>query len=174
MQQREDTLIAAQAKSLRVDHVVICSDPVLELLHDTVVNTISFYADSGDIVSAAYMALVFYVTLTGDTSKNGINQPPVTYQKEVKSKPYLQRVLCSYLETLQHYQLHEKATELIKYGPKLCTLDLEEKSPFVFLLCPYCMSKEAKCVASFCTNCKRHQARCAICQLPVTGMYIWC
>jgi hypothetical protein len=64
-------------------------DPVLELLRGTVLDSVRFYADSGDIVSAAHIALVFYVTLTGDDMKNGVNQAAVSYQKGDKYKPYL-------------------------------------------------------------------------------------
>ena len=72
-------------------------------MHETISNTIAFYADCGDIVTAAHVALVFYVTLTGDSMKNGINQPAVSYPKGDRCKAYLQRVLCTYLDTLQHY-----------------------------------------------------------------------
>jgi hypothetical protein len=75
-------------------------DPVLSLLSDSVISTVQFYADNGDIVSAAHIALIFYVALTGDTMKNGVNQPGIVYAKGDRCKPYLQRVLCSYLETL--------------------------------------------------------------------------
>ena len=27
---------------------------------------------------------------------------------------------------------------------------------------------------SFCEGCEKRAARCAICQLPVEGMYLWC
>jgi len=73
---------------------------VLDLLKETIINTVMFYADNGDIVTAAHIALVFYVSLTGDNAKNGVNQPPISYLKGDRCKPYLQRVLCNYLETL--------------------------------------------------------------------------
>lgn len=71
------------------------------MLKDTIVDTVKYYADNGDIVSAAHMALVFYVTITGDINKNEINVPeePILPQN-MKYKPLLQRVLCSFLQTL--------------------------------------------------------------------------
>ena len=68
-----------------------------------------------------------------------------------------------------------KATELIKYGPKMRYIgDLEKKSPIIDLICPYCISNEASTIGSMCTNCLRNQARCALCQLPANGLFIWC
>lgn len=77
-------------------------DPVIHMLKGTVVDTVRYYADNGDIVSAAHIALVFYVTITGDTAKNEINvmEEPLLPQN-MKYKPILQRVLCSFLQTLQ-------------------------------------------------------------------------
>mmetsp|Transcript_8978 Transcript_8978/g.10564 ORF Transcript_8978/g.10564 Transcript_8978/m.10564 type:complete len:85 (+) Transcript_8978:932-1186(+) len=72
--------------------------------------------------------------------------------------------------------MHPQMTELIKYGPEGITWikEIEKKNPMITLLCPYCRSEEARMLGSVCERCERHAARCAICQLPVEGMFLWC
>lgn len=74
---------------------------------------------------------------------------------ENEYKDYIQRVLCSYFETLQKLQMFHKATELNKYWPQLKYMgcDMEKKSPQVDLKCPFCLSNDAVCVGSKCIDC---------------------
>lgn len=53
-------------------------------MFDTIIETIKFYADNGDLLTAAYMSLVFYDLIATRS----------------KFEVYLQRILCSYFETL--------------------------------------------------------------------------
>ena len=141
----------------------------------SIVETIKFYADNGDLLNGAYIALIFYHQLTSNP--------------EQKFKSFLSRILRSYYEMLQKLQLHHKTTELakfahfgktnidkeIKYKPEV--IYEEDKKLFnslVRIVCPYCLDVEAKCKGSKCTKCNNQQARCSVCQLPVEGMFIWC
>ena len=86
------------------------------------------------------------------------------------------RILKSYFDSLVQLQLHSEMNEMIKYGPKDIEWikEIEKKNSMITLICPYCLSKDAKALGSMCENCERHSARCALCQLPVEGPYLWC
>jgi hypothetical protein len=95
------------------------------MLISSVIETIKFYADSGDLLTAAYISLVFFEDII-----------------EVGKKylTFLRRILKSYFDMLEQLQLHSQVAELIKYGPEniVWIKDIEKKSPQLNLMCPYC------------------------------------
>ena len=74
----------------QTDNMLKLQESLLETLCTSVVETVRFYADSGDLLSAAHIALIFYDEI--------IELPKFSY--------FLRRVLKSYFDTLQQLQLH--------------------------------------------------------------------
>jgi len=95
------------------------------MLVTSVMETVKFYADSGDLLTAAHIALVFYDDIV-EVGK--------------KFMTFIRRILKSYFDMLERLQLHPQVAELIKYGPEniVWIKDIEKKSPQLNLMCPYC------------------------------------
>ena len=70
-------------------------------MQKTVIETIVFYVDNGDIQTATFIILVFYDYLL----------PQNIYE------PFFSRVIVHYLGLLKMLNLCSHATEVIKYGP---------------------------------------------------------
>ncbi len=82
-------------------------------MQKTVIDTISHYADKGDLQTAALIVLVFYNllhTVVNPTEKK--DQAPI-----VPFESFISRIIVSYLELLKSLELYSHATEVIKYGP---------------------------------------------------------
>ena len=74
---------------------------LIKFLSKSIVETVQFYADSGDLLSAAYISLVFYDELT--------SKPMGKY------KAYLSRILIAYYDMLDQRKLYHLTTELRKH-----------------------------------------------------------
>ena len=83
-------------------------------MQKTVIDTISYYADNGDLQTAAYIVLVFYNLLfqIANPLEKKEQIPPV-----IPFEAFLSRIIVSYLELLKSLHLYSHATEVIKYGP---------------------------------------------------------
>ncbi|TNV71265.1 hypothetical protein FGO68_gene1345 [Halteria grandinella] len=136
---------------------------VHEVMVKTVLETISHYADNGDIQIAAFITMIFYDFLS----------PIKSYES------FISRIIISYLQLLKTLQLNSHITEVIKYGPPVDDIDKKFKPQQSYVIsvdCPFCKSKEELGKGLLCTNekCQKIASRCSICQLPVTGLYTWC
>lgn len=91
---------------------------VNEVMLKTVVETISFYADNGDIQTAAFMMMVFYDFLS----------PIKAFDA------FISRIIISYLQLLKSLQLHSHITEILKFGPKIKDIDKYFKVSFLTII----------------------------------------
>ena len=66
---------------------------MIALLSGSIIETIQFYADCGDLPTAAHMALVFFCLL-------GFRTNAERQQEASKFQPFLIRVLKSYFDAL--------------------------------------------------------------------------
>lgn len=80
----EEHLNKPRNAKLQIQKLFELRDPMTKLYDDIILDTARFYADSGDIVTAAHILLVFYYR----------------FHKQ-KSEHYIQRVICSYYDFLQ-------------------------------------------------------------------------
>ena len=82
---------------------------MIKVITRSILETIQFYADNGDLPSAAHMALLFYSELDEIQQKDGSkddkdkDKEGQEKQKKVKIDPkqaYLMRVIASYFDLL--------------------------------------------------------------------------
>lgn len=121
---------------------------------EEVVNSLlDFYSEQGDPQTC-----VAIVAVLGDKTK--------------QSKQRVYEWYLSYIELLNRLQLFTFANEVINGSPETFINNMNRQSTSVRTSCGKCGTVLQK--GTICENCKSKTNTCAICHLPVFGVFFWC
>ncbi|KAH9088883.1 hypothetical protein Ae201684P_013096 [Aphanomyces euteiches] len=153
-----EALQAQQASAQSVD-ISRVQDTLLKELLD-------YYCEAGDVQSCATIAAAMNT---------------VTNIELIMGKGWLQQVYMHYIDLLHQLQLYSIANYLVKNCPDLGIRQMNMKATTIYTSCSKCGKtidplppKVAKvCQKSLCTQCF-NITYCSICQLPASGLFVWC
>lgn len=130
-------------------------DWVNNLIKQSICDIIFYYADNGDLLSSAFMLLVF---------RNKIAIP----SQRISS------VLRNYINLLNRMELKTMAAEVIKFCQNSDIQNEYGKQSGVNTKCQYCKNKESsKEVKCYLDKCNRFNTHCSVCDVPVKGRFWW-
>jgi len=120
----------------------------------TVIDTLEFYAQNGDIQTSVIMALVLGDRINLDRRR-------------------LRQWILGYIDILNRLQLWCHANEIIKKSEDKMIRSMNQNSTTVHCSCPHC-NKPLLRLGWVCENCKRSTNWCSICHETVRNLYTWC
>jgi len=127
--------------------------------NQTLIDTLNFYADTGDIQSTIAM----YMVIGHDRLKDLIDEGTVEYW------------FTTYVEMLQRFRLFNQATEMIQICPIENIRIMNLQSTNYLSNCAACkkalMRREG---GHYCDRCKKFSTICSLCFKTVKGLYVWC
>ncbi|XP_047136789.1 GATOR2 complex protein WDR24 isoform X1 [Hydra vulgaris] len=116
-----------------------------------------FYAQQGDIQMSVTVLLVLN-----------------SFAKGMVEKSIQEDWFYGYIEILSRLHLFNIATEVINHAPAPVNT-LNQNSTVVHMQCGICYKVLSSTSHGwYCRNCKRSAQICAICHIPVKGLYLWC
>jgi len=121
------------------------------------------YAEKGDIQMTVTVMLVLQKRL-----------------RDMISKDEQEEWYNGYLDMLYQFQLFNVATEVINYAPDPINI-MNQNSTTVHMQCQNCnktilAGDKPGCYkpGCYCSNCQKIAQTCAICRVPVRGLFVWC
>ncbi|CUA76407.1 WD repeat-containing protein 59 [Rhizoctonia solani] len=126
--------------------------------------TVAYYSERGDLQMSAALSTV------GGTEL-GIS--PATHE----------RIIDAYLDMLCRLRLYAPAAYVRKYAKSRCAEAETTISTIIYSACGRCgktlptvtqSEKGVRGQSAFCPKCKKFASKCAICRLPVKGLYFLC
>ncbi|OQR98641.1 hypothetical protein ACHHYP_08389 [Achlya hypogyna] len=139
-------------------------------LQDTLLQEVlEFYTETGDVQACTTVAAVM--------SK-------VTNVDAIMKKGWLQQVYMHYIDLLHQLQLYTVANHLVKNCPDTGIRQMNMKATTIYTSCANCNKPIDPVLPSkthalkpsqqgLCHHCS-NLATCSICQLPASGLFVWC
>eukprot|EP01102_Stenamoeba_stenopodia_P018933 TRINITY_DN7028_c0_g1_i1.p1 TRINITY_DN7028_c0_g1~~TRINITY_DN7028_c0_g1_i1.p1 ORF type:complete len:798 (-),score=135.63 TRINITY_DN7028_c0_g1_i1:38-2431(-) len=123
--------------------------------HDTIVrDTLSFYADSGDIQTCVTICLVLGGRINFERTQ-------------------IVQWFSAYIDILHRFQLWVTANEVISKCDAMKIMN--QQSTTYYSGCPFCLKPLLGPNPVWaCENCKKITSSCVICHQPVKGVFVWC
>ncbi|EQC35927.1 hypothetical protein SDRG_06673 [Saprolegnia diclina VS20] len=139
-------------------------------LQDTLLREVlEYYTEAGDVQACTSIAAVL--------SK-------VTNIDAIMKKGWLQQVYMHYIDLLHQLQLYTVANHLVKNCPDTGIRQMNMKATTIYTSCSGCGKPIDPVLASKTSSAKPGQqglcqhcanlATCSICQLPASGLFVWC
>ena len=131
-------------------------DWVNDLMKQSILDIIFYYAENGDLQSSSIMLMIF---------KSKIQIP----NTRVSS------VLRSYINILQRLKAGSLAAEIVKFCQVTDIQNDYGKSSMIKTKCQYCRNKESGSeVKCYLDKCSKFNSHCSVCDIPVRGRFWWC
>jgi len=133
---------------------------------------------SGLLESSSYRQSILYASLVQLVNINGDVQTACSIAlmlQNIVNFPVssTRSWLHSYIELLHTRQLHSEAALIASHSEDEWIARHTAHSTTFTLLCAHC-KHTSRTIGSLCSECHELLASCAICQLPVSGIFVWC
>ncbi|ETV92613.1 hypothetical protein H310_13067 [Aphanomyces invadans] len=141
-------------------------------------------ADVSRIQDILLKELLEYYSEAGDVQSCTTISAAMSYVTSIETlmgKGWLQQVYMHYIDLLHQLQLYSVANDMVKNCPDVGIKQMNMKATTIYTSCSKCtkaiealppkIAKVAK--KALCSNCFNVTV-CALCELPVSGLYAWC
>jgi len=133
--------------------------------HSQVVSeTLSWFAETGDVQSSVSMYLVLAGVRGCDTSVDTLVEEAV-----------LEHWFLAYIDLLQRLQLFTKSNEILRLCPLSSVNTMNHESTTVLSSCGSCGRNLTRKMGTWwCDKCRISPSTCSVCHAVVRGLLVWC